>query len=153
MAEKSVPAEGLSGKGEIVLFETGKTEEKLRDYLGIITGPLSNFLMLLDDVNDDRIHAVAVTGKSLLAHANHLLDQLDDHMSHAGIKISVGVLGPSWEPMGVKACSIRMDLQKARTAQGEQAWTTLAACLHIEAGRFFGACHPWWQVWNLGGVT
>lgn len=121
MAEKSVPVDGLSGKDEIILFETGKTEEQLRDYLSAIIGPLSHFFMLLDDAHDDMINSVAVTGRSLLAHANHLLDQLDDHMSHAGIKISVGVLGPSWEPMGVKACSIRMDLQKARTAQGEQA--------------------------------
>ena len=121
MAEKSVPAEGLSGKGEIVLFETGKAEEHLRNFLSTVLGPLSNFLMLLKDSEDDRLHAAAVTGEALFIQADHLLDQLHDHMRHAGIEVLVGAAGPSDVPMDVTACSIRMDLQKARTAQGEQA--------------------------------
>jgi hypothetical protein len=44
--------------------------------------------------------AVAITGKSLLARADSLFDQLHANLGRAGVSILVGVEGKSWEPHG-----------------------------------------------------
>ena len=84
MAENSVPVDLLAGKDELGLFGTDEADTAIRDFIGIALSPLSSFLGLLDDLgacNDD-VRAVAITGKSLLARADSLFDQLHANLGH-----------------------------------------------------------------------
>lgn len=109
MADRSVPVDLLGGKDELGLFGTDEADTAIRDFIGIALSPLSSFLGLLDDLgacNDD-VRAVAITGKSLLARADSLFDQLHANLGRAGVSILVGVEGKSWEPHGVASCVVK----------------------------------------------
>ena len=102
-------ADVLAGKDEIVLFGEGDASTHVRDFLGLALGPLSSFLSLLDDLStsNDDVRAVAMTGKSLLAQVESLLDQFHESLRQSDLGIFVGVEQPSWEPRAVTACAVK----------------------------------------------
>jgi hypothetical protein len=104
-----ISADVLAGKDEVVLFGEEEATTHVRDFLGLALCPLSGFLSLLDNLaaSNDEVRAVAITGKSLLAQVEHLLDQFHESLRQSGLGIFVGVEQPSWEPRAVTACAVK----------------------------------------------
>ncbi len=109
MDENLISSDVLAGKDEVVLFGEEEATTHMRDFLGLALCPLSGFLSLLDNLaaSNDEVRAVAITGKSLLAQVEHLLDQFHEKLRQSGLGIFVGVDQPSWEPRAVTACAVK----------------------------------------------
>ncbi len=127
-----ISADVLAGKDEIVLFGEEVATTHVRDFLGLALCPLSGFLSLLDNLatSNDEVRAVAITGKSLLAQVEHLLDQFHEKLRQSGVGIFVGVDQPSWEPRAVTTCAVkRLSSQDPKEYEAaRQRWELRRAC-------------------------